>query len=95
MLGWESAKLLTLPSRNVIFSEWMLPTMLLYDQLWKILCLWNQVVSIYVLLFFNQEHFMESLFLENRFQDSRRRSFCSQRDITGRTNTVLSNVFMS
>ena len=45
----------------------MLPTMLFFDQLWKILCLWNQVVSIYVLLFFNQEQIMESLFLENRF----------------------------
>ena len=24
-LGWESAKLLTPPSTNAIFSEWMLP----------------------------------------------------------------------
>ena len=55
------------------------PTMLL-----KILCLRNQVVSIYVLRIFNPEHIMESLFLENRCQDSRRRSFWSQRDIPGR-----------
>ena len=69
--------------------------MFLFDQLWTILCLWNQVVSIYALLFFNREHIMESLFLENRFQDSRRRSFCSQRGITGRASTVLSIIFMS
>ena len=53
------------------------------DQLWTIFFLWN-IKSIYMLLFFNPEQITESLFLENRCQDSRCRSFWSQRDITGR-----------
>ena len=38
----------------------------------------------YVLLCCNPEQITESLLLENRCQDSRRRSFWSQRYITGR-----------
>ena len=53
------------------------------DQLWMILCLWN-LKSIYVPLCCNPEQITESLFLENRCQDSRRWSFWSQLYITGR-----------
>ena len=54
-----------------------------FDQLWKTLCL-RKLNSIYVLLFFIQEQIIELLFLENRSQDSRRRSFWCQWDIAWR-----------